>query len=97
MKTLLILLNLLLLSFVASAQLYTFQNYTHRHGLSMSQINSFEQSEDGYMWLGTDGAALVRFDGQKFKEVTIKGRKKNFHFKHLVSKEDDIYLSLIHI
>lgn len=45
------------------------------------------------MWLGTDGAALVRFDGQKFKEVTIKGRKKNFHFKHLVSKEDDIYVA----
>lgn len=59
----------------------------------MSKINSFEQSEDGYLWIGTDGAALIRFDGVKFEEIQMNGLNKNFHFNDLVSKGDDIYVA----
>lgn len=57
----------------------------------MAKINSFTQSEDGYLWLGTDGAALVRFDGEKFKEIDFKNEQNNFHFNDLVSRGDNIY------
>lgn len=59
----------------------------------MSKINAFEQSEDGSIWLGTDGAALVRFDGTHFEEVRIKGEKKNFHFNDIVESGDDLYVA----
>lgn len=93
MKTLLTLLLTLLFGIQAKAQLYTFQNYTHRDGLSMSKINSLVQSEDGYLWIGTDGSALVRFDGKKFEEVPMNDSQKTFHFNDLVSKGDDIYFA----
>ncbi len=59
----------------------------------MSQINAFEQSEDGYMWLGTDGAALVRFDGTQFEEAHFKGEVKNFHFVDIVAHKNDLYVA----
>lgn len=93
LKAFIILFLTLLFGIHASAQLYTFQNYTHRDGLSMSRINSFEQSEDGYLWMGTDGTALIRFDGKKFEEVQVKGPQNNFHFKDIKAKGDDIYFA----
>lgn len=59
----------------------------------MSKINSFEQSKDGYLWIGTDGGALIRFDGKNFEESQIKNQQKNFHFNDLVSKGDDVYIA----
>lgn len=56
-------------------------------------INTFEQSDDGYLWLGTDGAALVRFDGKNFKEIQMNNSHANFHFKDLVIKNDFIYFA----
>ena len=93
LKAQITLLFTLLFCVHASAQLHTFQNYTHRDGLSMAKINSFEQSEDGYLWIGTDGGALIRFDGKKFEESQIINPQKNFHFNDLVSKGDDIYIA----
>ncbi len=93
MKALVTFLFALLFSVQASAQLYTFQNYTHRDGLSMSRINSFAQSEDGYLWIGTDGGALIRFDGKKFDEMQMDNPKKNFHFNDLVTKGDHVYIA----
>lgn len=93
MKALLTLLFALLIGIQANAQLYTYQNYTHRDGLSMAKINSLAQSEDGYLWIGTDGAALVRFDGKKFEEIQMKNPQKNFHFNDLVTIGDDVYFA----
>ncbi|MDG1333064.1 MAG: PAS domain S-box protein [Crocinitomicaceae bacterium] len=93
MKVLLSLLFAVFFAIVANAQLYTFQNYTHRDGLSMSKINTFEQSDDGYLWMGADGTGLIRFDGKKFKEISMKNSDGNFHCEHIVSKEDDIYFA----
>lgn len=59
----------------------------------MSKINTFEQSSDGYLWLGTDGAALIRFDGKKFKEVQMNNSNENFHYKDLVVKKNNIYFA----
>lgn len=59
----------------------------------MSKVNSFEQSKDGYLWIGTDGGAMIRFDGNEFEELEIKGSQKNFHFNDIVSKGDDLYIA----
>ena len=59
----------------------------------MSKINAFEQSSDGFLWLGTDGAALIRFDGKKFKEIQMNGSNGTFHCNDIVAKDDAIYFA----
>ena len=66
---------LLLSSKVSIAQLYTFKNYDHTDGLILSSILSVNESDDGYLWFGTDGAGLMRFDGKKMDYLQdIQGR-----------------------
>jgi len=93
LKKLLSLLALTLITFSSDAQLYTFNKYTHRDGLSMSKINTFEQSDDGYIWLGTDGAALIQYDGNEFKDVQMNNSNKSFHYEDLVVRGDEIYFA----
>ena len=40
-------------------------------GLPQSSINAIEQTEDGYIWLGTQ-EGLVRFDGMRFTEFNTR-------------------------
>ena len=60
---------------VSNAQLYTFKNYDHTDGLILSSLLSVNESSDGYLWFGTDGAGLMRFDGKKMDYLEeIQGR-----------------------
>jgi PAS domain S-box-containing protein len=74
----------------SSAQLYTFKNYNHRDGLTMAAISSIAQSKDGYLWIGTDGAPLMRFNGKNFEEVLEKGGDNNHHVHNLIIEGDSI-------
>ncbi len=68
----LIIFCLLLLKDTSFAQLYAlddFVNYTIKDGLSDNYVNSIQQDEHGYLWIGTD-AGLNRFDGHAFNSYT---------------------------
>jgi ligand-binding sensor domain-containing protein len=52
------------------AQQYYFKNYTVDEGLSQSQILSLCQSKSGYLWIGTNGGGLNKFDGKQFYTYT---------------------------
>lgn len=66
---------LLFSSLAGHAQLYTFKNYNHTDGLILSSILSVNESNDGYLWFGTDGAGLMRFDGKKMDYLEeVQGR-----------------------
>ncbi|MFT5858711.1 MAG: PAS domain S-box-containing protein [Flavobacteriaceae bacterium] len=75
------------------AQLYTFKNFSHRDGLTMGAINCMSQSDDGYLWLGTDGAELIRFDGKEFEEINFGDDNNNHHYRNLFFDGDDILFS----
>lgn len=79
-KVLYILLLNLLTVFSVSAQLYTFGNYGHEQGLEMSSIQSIVQTEDGMLWIGTDGAEIYQFDGTRF---TSFDNQSNYLFHHV--------------
>lgn len=65
----------LLISTGSYTQLYTFKNYDHTDGLILSSILSVNESKEGYLWFGTDGAGLMRFDGKKMDYLEeIQGR-----------------------
>jgi ligand-binding sensor domain-containing protein/type II secretory pathway pseudopilin PulG len=66
LKKIFFLVLLLILQTVVSAQRYNFANYSVEEGLPQSQINSIYEDTRGYLWFGTFGGGLSRFDGINF-------------------------------
>jgi len=62
-----ILLSCLLavLPFFGMSQKYAFQSYSTEEGLPQTQVTSFCQDDDGYLWVGTLGG-LAKFNGRDF-------------------------------
>ena len=46
------------------------RNYTVINGLPQSQVTSLLEDKSGYLWIGTHGGGLARFDGREFKVYT---------------------------
>ncbi len=63
---------LLLFSLSAKSQLFNFRNYSLEDGLSQSEINCIYEDSRGYLWIGTAGGGLCRFDGKEFKTYEEK-------------------------
>lgn len=90
-KILYILLIHLLTVFSVSAQLYTFSNYGHEQGLEMSSIQSIIQTEDGMLWIGTDGAEIYQFDGTRFSAFQNESDYLFHHISHFTENKGNIY------
>lgn len=90
---LLFILIITALSSIAHSQLYTFKNFTHKNGLNYGTINCIDQSNDGLIWLGTDGGELVTFDGKTFREQTISQKDNTHHFADLREEKGIIYFA----
>ena len=59
-------------AFTAKSQLFNFRNYSLEDGLSQSEINCIYEDTRGYLWIGTAGGGLCRFDGKEFKTYEEK-------------------------
>ncbi|MEX1241385.1 MAG: two-component regulator propeller domain-containing protein [Cyclobacteriaceae bacterium] len=49
---------------------YSIRNYKALDGLPQSQVNIMLEDKNGYLWIGTHGGGLARFDGRQFKVYT---------------------------
>jgi ligand-binding sensor domain-containing protein/signal transduction histidine kinase/CheY-like chemotaxis protein len=67
-----ILIFLLLAQVPGFGQHYNFKNYSVEDGLAVSQVFTVLQCRQGYLWIGTYGGGLNRFDGQKFISYSTK-------------------------
>ncbi len=85
--------SFLLICVCSHAQLLTFKNFSHKEGLSMGAINCMNQSDDGYLWLGTDGAELIRFNGKSFEEIQFKDQDNNHHIRSISFEGKDVLFS----
>ncbi|MEO1263194.1 MAG: two-component regulator propeller domain-containing protein [Bacteroidota bacterium] len=56
--------------FPSFSQSYYFQQYSVGEGLPQSQVYALHQDKQGYLWLGTHGGGLSRFDGKNFINFT---------------------------
>ncbi len=61
---------LLTLSAPGLTQHYHFRNYSIEHGLAQSQVHSLYQDSKGYLWIGTLGGGVSKFDGLVFSNFT---------------------------
>ena len=61
---LLLLFSVISLSF---AQELNFRNYDIEHGLVQTEITSILEDSKGFIWIGTYGGGLSRFNGRKFE------------------------------
>ncbi len=66
--------SLFLLILVSSvyAQQYELRTYSVREGLAQSQAFSLLEDQRGYLWIGTRGGGLSRFDGEEFQTFTTR-------------------------
>lgn len=53
----------------ASAQEYSYHQYTIKDGLAAETVYDITQDHQGFLWIGTE-AGLSRFDGRNFKKFT---------------------------
>jgi ligand-binding sensor domain-containing protein/signal transduction histidine kinase len=51
-------------------QQYSLRNYKAIDGLPQSQVNTILEDDNGYLWIGTRGGGVARFDGREFKVYT---------------------------
>ena len=72
MKNIKFIVLLFLLSIPLSAQQYNFRTYSLEEGLTQSQAVSIFQDSRGFLWIGTFGGGVCKFDGKKFRSFTEK-------------------------
>jgi signal transduction histidine kinase len=56
----------------AQDDFYATRAYTVMNGLPQSQVLSLLEDKNGYLWIGTHGGGLARFDGREFKVYTTR-------------------------
>lgn len=69
--------------FAANSQKYSFSTYSTEQGLPQSQVTSFSQDEEGYLWVGTLGG-LAKFNGDKFVTYSVNEGLLNNRIHSLV-------------
>jgi PAS domain S-box-containing protein len=72
MQRLFIYFLMLFLPVAASGQHYNIKNYSIAEGLAQSQVQCLYQAANGYLWIGTLGGGVSRFDGRTFTNFTTR-------------------------
>jgi hypothetical protein len=77
----------------AAAQQYTLRNYKAVDGLPQSQVNMIVEDKLGYLWVGTHGGGLARFDGRDFKVyTTLDGLLSNIVTFLKIDNEQNLWI-----
>ncbi len=62
-----LLIFLILINYLLKSQVFDFQVINQEQGLPSSVVTSIFQDSRNIIWIGTDGAGLVSFDGNNYK------------------------------
>ncbi len=94
-KTLLLCLVFGLLWHSSQAQHYNFRTYSVDDGLAQSQVLSMIQDSRGYLWLGTYGGGISKFDGISFQNFSKKdGLSDNIVSAVYEDKDGNIWMGM---
>lgn len=74
-------------------QQFNFHNYSISDGLAQSQVYSLLKDSRGYLWLGTNGGGLSRFDGSGFHNYSRKdGLSGSYVFALQEDKDGNLWI-----
>jgi len=74
-------------------QHYNFRNYSVEEGLAVSQVFTVLQGRGGYLWIGTYGGGLNRFDGQNFINYSMKdGLSDNAIYSIIEDRQGNLWI-----
>jgi ligand-binding sensor domain-containing protein/two-component sensor histidine kinase len=90
--------NLLLIFFLFTliqivGQTKAFRKFSVEDGLSQSQVYAMLEDHNGYLWLGTRGGGLSKFDGKNFQSFNqLDGLPNAFIYTLLQDKNKNIWI-----
>ncbi len=86
---------ILLLFFIETAwsQRVYYEHYGVQDGLGQSQVSAMVQDHHGFMWVGTRGGGLCRFDGQHFRNFKKENGLISNEINDLVILGDNLYIA----
>lgn len=88
-----IFLVILLAVQTSAAQQFSLRNYKAVDGLPQSQVNMIVEDAHGYLWIGTHGGGLARFDGREFKVyTTLDGLLSNIVTFLKIDREQNLWI-----
>lgn len=62
----------------------------------MASIRTIQQSKDGMIWIGTDGAELFKYDGFTFKEVKFANGEQTHHANTITNVDHGLLFSSLY-
>ncbi len=80
------------LSFLGYSQNNQLRAYTLKDGLPQSQVNAIVQDDEGYLWIGTQGGGIARFDGISFKVWNEKNGLGSNYIQALHFQKDTLFI-----
>ncbi|KIX20999.1 hypothetical protein SY27_09480 [Flavobacterium sp. 316] len=84
----LILFSFFLLSCPIQSQQYNFEIINQEKGFPSSSVNKIFKSSDGLFWYGTEGAGLIRYDGNQFVNYNKFKGLENFFITDIIESDD---------
>ena len=78
--------------FNLNAQQNNFLNFSVADGLAQSQVYCMVEDKDGYLWMGTQGGGLSRFDGAEFKSFTLRDGIANNYIESLFADSTGLWI-----
>lgn len=83
---------MLLVNLASLAQNNQIKVYALEDGLPQSQIHAMAQDYKGYLWLGTQGGGLAKFDGERFEVYNESNGLSSNYINALLTSGDTIYI-----
>nr|WP_321221379.1 two-component regulator propeller domain-containing protein [uncultured Psychroserpens sp.] len=77
---------------VSYAQNKQLQSLTLEDGLPQSQVYAITQDNQGYLWLGTQGGGLARYDGKTFNVFNQNHGLASNYINAIQSKSDTLFI-----
>ncbi len=93
MRVVVLIVAALLISTLLMGQQFALRHYTAVDGLPQSQVNAIVEDQNGYLWIGTDGGGLARFDGKEFKTYsTLDGLLSNIITSLMIDARQNLWI-----
>ena len=83
-----LLILLSVFSLTARGQDYAFESWSVSDGLPQSQVWAMLEDSRGYLWMGTRGGGLCRFDGSNFTTFSNRDGLTNNFVRHIFEASD---------